>query len=109
MRKERRRRIIEGQGGRCLRCRSVEELTLDHIIPRSRGGSGAQSNLQVLCKPCNQMKGSMTIDYRKGRKGAERRGKALLEQHKATRKRDVVVYVSAEEGSGFVEAAEVLT
>ncbi len=32
-------------------------LTIDHMNPRSRGGTNNQWNLQVLCEPCNQLKG----------------------------------------------------
>lgn len=36
------------------------ELTLDHIEPRSRGGSDEPENLATSCVPCNQRKGSRT-------------------------------------------------
>jgi len=42
---------------RICRCSGVA-LVLDHVIPVSRGGSDAMENLQVLCVPCNQGKGS---------------------------------------------------
>jgi 5-methylcytosine-specific restriction endonuclease McrA len=43
---------------KCLSCgRSAREdgvlLEVDHIIPRSKGGSNDMSNLQTLCKKCN--------------------------------------------------------
>lgn len=31
-------------------------LTLDHIIPRSKGGTKASNNIQLLCKKCNSIK-----------------------------------------------------
>jgi 5-methylcytosine-specific restriction endonuclease McrA len=34
----------------------VKDLTLDHITPKSRGGTGLPSNLVTACKPCNQRK-----------------------------------------------------
>jgi 5-methylcytosine-specific restriction endonuclease McrA len=35
-------------------------LTVDHVIPRSRGGEHAWSNLATACKRCNQRKGNQT-------------------------------------------------
>lgn len=53
---------------RCLRCGSVENLTLDHVVPISLGGAHACNNFQVLCKSCNSRKGARSsADYRKGR------------------------------------------
>lgn len=40
-------------GLRCLWCHGAGELTLDHFLPRSRGGSNAPDNLVTSCKPCN--------------------------------------------------------
>jgi 5-methylcytosine-specific restriction enzyme A len=33
-----------------------EDLTVDHIIPKARGGTDDRENLQVLCRPCNSTK-----------------------------------------------------
>ena len=38
------------------------ELTLDHILPRSRGGRTEADNLCAACKSCNQRKGDRTPD-----------------------------------------------
>src|ERR687884_10993 len=41
---------------------SAFELTLDHIIPRSRGGTSDPENLCAACIACNQRKGNRTPD-----------------------------------------------
>lgn len=35
----------------------VEKLTADHIIPKSKGGGNHHSNIQLMCKKCNELKG----------------------------------------------------
>jgi 5-methylcytosine-specific restriction endonuclease McrA len=37
---------------------SSGELTLDHVVPRSRGGSSTWENLVACCHPCNRRKGN---------------------------------------------------
>lgn len=46
----------DGEG--CQRCGTTENLTRDHIWPRSKGGCGCSGNFQVLCKECNEEKGN---------------------------------------------------
>ena len=47
----------------CLYCGeqfSVEKLTRDHIVPRSRGGKESWTNQVAACRRCNQRKGNRT-------------------------------------------------
>jgi hypothetical protein len=43
--------------GNCVLCASIENLTIDHIVPLSKGGSDNIENLQCLCSHCNRKKG----------------------------------------------------
>lgn len=36
------------------------DLTIDHVVPRSRGGTKTWENVVTACRPCNQRKGSRT-------------------------------------------------
>ncbi|RMD89729.1 MAG: HNH endonuclease [Calditrichaeota bacterium] len=44
----------------CGKVGSPDELTLDHILPQSRGGKSVWENLVTSCKRCNTMKGDQT-------------------------------------------------
>jgi 5-methylcytosine-specific restriction endonuclease McrA len=44
----------------CLRALPSGELTLDHVVPRSRSGESAWENLVACCHDCNNRKGSRT-------------------------------------------------
>ena len=49
------------QEGHCNGCKihfPFKNLTVDHIVPRSKGGSDHFENLQLLCGHCNSLKGS---------------------------------------------------
>lgn len=51
----------------CLCCGRSEPditLTVDHVVPLSRGGTNYIDNIQPLCLACNMSKGTKTIDYR---------------------------------------------
>jgi hypothetical protein len=45
--------VIARDGNRCVRCGATEDLTVDHIFPRSLGGTHAITNLRCLCRSCN--------------------------------------------------------
>ena len=44
--------------GRCVQCRSKQNLQFDHIIPVAEGGATTIDNLQLLCQSCNLSKGA---------------------------------------------------
>ena len=53
--------VLSKWGRRCSYCGASQiPLQLDHIVPRSRGGSNRPSNLALACEPCNIRKGSQT-------------------------------------------------
>lgn len=43
---------------RCVACGRTEDLAIDHIVPRMRGGGDEEENLQTLCRFCNTQKGT---------------------------------------------------
>lgn len=50
--------------GICYHCEqkfSREELTMDHLIPISRGGRSTKKNIVVACKQCNSLKKNLTV------------------------------------------------
>ena len=55
-----RNRIFERDDYRCVYCGErfpAEELTVDHVQPRVRGGDRSEGNLVTACKACNTLKG----------------------------------------------------
>ena len=53
---EDRQAVFMRDGHRCLRCGATENLSIDHIVPRSKGGFHDPENLQTLCLRCNTSK-----------------------------------------------------
>ncbi len=54
-----RNNIFKRDNFTCQYCGSKEHLTLDHVIPRSKGGGTNWKNLITACKYCNAKKGDM--------------------------------------------------
>ena len=56
-RKISRRALFARDGWRCVYCGTTNgRLTLDHVIPRSKGGSSTWDNIVASCAPCNRRK-----------------------------------------------------
>jgi 5-methylcytosine-specific restriction endonuclease McrA len=58
-----RKHLIDKDGAYCKICKKIfeskKEITLDHIIPVSKGGDDEISNLQLAHFECNQTKNDM--------------------------------------------------
>jgi 5-methylcytosine-specific restriction endonuclease McrA len=52
-------------GRKCRICGKTKGLTIDHIMPRSKGGSNEIDNLQTLCSKCNRLKADTIPDSSK--------------------------------------------
>jgi 5-methylcytosine-specific restriction endonuclease McrA len=58
-----RREIFVRDRNTCQYCgRTGNDLTLDHVLPRHRGGAHTWDNLVAACRPCNHRKGGHTPD-----------------------------------------------
>lgn len=55
-----RKNVMKRDGNRCQYCGTHEDLTIDHVIPRSRGGLDTWENLVAACNRCNHKKGNHT-------------------------------------------------
>lgn len=55
--------ICEKQGGKCAHCKKKCKLTVDHIVPLSKGGTDFAYNLQALCSHCNTQKLATILPY----------------------------------------------
>ena len=50
--------VFRRDGYCCVKCKSDEDLTADHIHPEVKGGKATIHNLQTLCRSCNSKKGT---------------------------------------------------
>jgi 5-methylcytosine-specific restriction endonuclease McrA len=56
-----RRNVFHRDGHACQYCGfSGEQLSIDHVVPRSRGGTDVWENVTTACLPCNVRKGNRT-------------------------------------------------
>ena len=55
-----RNRIFKRDNHQCVYCGSKRNLTIDHVVPKSKGGNNTWTNLVTCCSPCNRKKGDKT-------------------------------------------------
>ena len=98
---------------RCHYCGAEDELLqVEHVVPRSRGGSDAWNNLVFACEPCNQRKGTQTateaglkVDLLKAprpnqvRRGQTQRRLTVSELYRQLRALFVTTVVNRERGT----------
>ncbi len=64
------RKLYGEQSGCCAGCGELfraNNLEVDHIVPRAKGGTDHLSNLQLLCGHCNRVKGNRGMEYLKSK------------------------------------------
>lgn len=68
--------LLKQSGGRCIYCGhelTVANMTIDHIIPKSAGGTDAEFNMIACCKECNAKKADQALGVFLIQKGSARR------------------------------------
>ena len=60
-RKITRRAVFARDRWTCQYCGSRSSLTVDHVVPRSRGGASSWDNIVTSCAPCNRRKGDTPL------------------------------------------------
>lgn len=62
------KRVMERDGFKCCYCdwapyqNDIKKLEIDHVVPRSSGGTNSWSNCVTCCGPCNRKKGSLSVE-----------------------------------------------
>lgn len=62
-RKITRRAVFARDNWTCQYCGSRSTLTVDHVVPRSKGGSSSWENIVASCAPCNRRKGDTLLQH----------------------------------------------
>jgi 5-methylcytosine-specific restriction endonuclease McrA len=57
-----RRELLRRDGHKCQYCGAGKALTIDHVIPRSRGGGHTWDNVVIACERCNGKKGDKYLN-----------------------------------------------
>jgi 5-methylcytosine-specific restriction endonuclease McrA len=62
-RKITRRAVFARDRWECQYCGSRTNLTVDHVVPRSKGGPSSWDNIVASCAPCNRRKGDQLLRH----------------------------------------------
>jgi len=62
-RKITRRAVFARDDWTCQYCGARSNLTVDHVVPRSKGGDSTWENIVASCAPCNRRKGSALLRH----------------------------------------------
>ena len=54
--------IYKRDDNKCQYCGSTRHLTIDHVIPKSKGGDDSWFNLTLACSKCNVKKGDKLLE-----------------------------------------------
>lgn len=55
--------IYKRDNNKCQYCGATKHLTIDHILPKSKGGGDNWENLVVACSKCNTKKGNRLLEH----------------------------------------------
>ena len=55
--------IYKRDNNTCMYCGSTRKLTIDHVVPKSKGGGESFNNLVVACSSCNTKKGNKLLEH----------------------------------------------
>jgi hypothetical protein len=94
-----RKQVLIRDGFKCAYCSNEKktDLTIDHVLPKSRGGPTSYTNCVTACRACNQFKGDRTPDEARMR----------LERHPVAPLRGVIVNIleMPPEWSNYIRSA----
>lgn len=56
------RNILRRDKNACVYCGSISDLTIDHVVPISKGGTNGWDNVVAACRSCNEVKGNRSLE-----------------------------------------------
>jgi 5-methylcytosine-specific restriction endonuclease McrA len=97
-------RVFARDDYRCVYCGNrfaADELSVDHVEPRVRGGDQSTGNLVTACKGCNTLKGQRRVSEFLRAEAVARENFLRYATHLWPRIRETLLRELAEPGSGL--------